>query len=86
MQLADIFGSDPKFSGFKSLIGYHYLCRISLMLKRDLAKVKLRVRFSYLAPVVHMSGIGGTGSIRKDGELDKVLVDIVVRRLLIENG
>ena len=43
-------------SEFASLIGYHYLCRISLMLKRDLAKVKLRVRFSYLAPIVRMSG------------------------------
>ena len=45
-------------SGFKSLIGYHYLCKISLMVKRDSATVKLRVRFSYLAPIVRMSGIG----------------------------
>ena len=56
------------------------------MVKRDLAKVKLRVRFSYLAPTVHMSGKGRTGSVRKDGELDKVLDDVVVYRLLIENG
>lgn len=45
-------------SEFESLIGYHYLCRISLMVKRDSATVKLRVRFSYLAPIVRMSGIG----------------------------
>ena len=51
------------------------------MVKRDLAKVKLRVRFSYLAPTVHMSGKGRTGSVRKDGELDKVLDDVVVYRL-----
>ena len=72
-------------SEFESLIGYHYLCRISLMVKRDSATVKLRVRFSYLAPKF-VCREWRTGSIRKDGELDKVLGDVVVRRLLIENG
>ena len=58
MQLADIFGSDPKFSGFKSLIRHHYLCRISLMVKRDSATVKLRVRFSLLAPQHSRKDVG----------------------------
>ena len=55
------------------------------MVKRDSATVKLRVRFSYLAPKF-VCREWRPGSIRKDGELDKVLDDVVVYRLLIENG